>query len=147
LDPYKLGLFRDNPYQQKEDIRGRVVVVLQGALDNRQLELIKTISRAVKRHEIHEIILTDEEQAGPGAKVNRVIYIGFLEITKGGVIVSGDEFFLEDKFLGTVAGFDETHLPNHLNIVVKSSSCSLARAFLGEKVLIRQKKDPGWINV
>ncbi|MBS3977762.1 MAG: hypothetical protein KGZ75_13760 [Syntrophomonadaceae bacterium] len=141
MDPYDLGLFRDNPYKEKMDIRGRLVVVLQGALDDRQLKLIKTISRAVKRYEVHEIILTDEEQSGPGATVNRVIYIGFMEVTRSGVIVSGDEFFLGDRLLGTVAGFDETHLPNHLNIVIQAGSGIYAPAVLGEKIVIRQKKE------
>jgi hypothetical protein len=141
LDPYDLGLFRDNPYKEKMDIRGRLVVVLQGALDDRQLKLIKTISRAVKRYEVHEIILTDEGQSGPGATVNRVIYVGFMEVTRSGVIVSGDEFFLGDRLLGTVAGFDETHLPNHLNIVVHAGSRIYAPAVLGEKIVIRQKKE------
>jgi 1-deoxy-D-xylulose-5-phosphate synthase len=36
--------------------------------------------------EIHEIIPTDEAGAAPGATVDRVAYLAFVEITRGGVV-------------------------------------------------------------
>ncbi|OAT85231.1 DUF6917 domain-containing protein [Desulfotomaculum copahuensis] len=119
-DPYKEKLFSINPYVTKREITGKLVVVLQGKLENRGLKLITPISRAVQRNEIHELIVTDEEGAVPGSDVQRIAYLGFMEVGCGGVMVAGDEVSCNGLVLGRIAGFDETHLPNHLNIVVYS---------------------------
>lgn len=119
-DPYREKSFAENPYYRKRDITGRLVVVLRGRLENRGLQLIVPISRAVQKNEVHELIVTDEAQAGPGKEVQRIAYLGFVEITGGGVAVVGDSVYCSGRLLGEVAGFDETHLPNHLNIVLRS---------------------------
>ncbi|MCL4440840.1 MAG: hypothetical protein M1609_09715 [Firmicutes bacterium] len=124
VDPYKAGLFSANPYASKREIRGRLVVILSGKLENRALSLVAPISRAVLKNEIHELIITDERGAAPGKAVNRISYAGFVEITEGGVLVAGDEVICGGIVLGSIAGFDETHLPNHLNIVIYSGSRS-----------------------
>ncbi|KKM12425.1 hypothetical protein SY88_03875 [Clostridiales bacterium PH28_bin88] len=112
-------MFKSNPYAAKTDIVGRLVVVLDGRLEGRNLQLITPISRAVCRHEVHELILTNEE-AIPGHRVNRIAYLGFTEIQEGGVLVVGDELLVQGEKVGVIAGFDETHMPNHLNIVIRS---------------------------
>lgn len=119
-DPYQAGLFSASPYAEKRDVLGRLVVVLRGKLEQRGLTLIAPISRAVQKYEIHELIITDEAGAGPGSRVDRIAYAGFVEIITGGVLVSGDELICAGIVLGKIAGFDETHLPNHLNIVVRA---------------------------
>lgn len=120
IDPYKAGLFKKNPYAKKQDIKGKLVVVLDGKIEGRNLQLITPISRALKKGEIHELIFTDEADAGPGKKVDNIAYLGFFEVEQGGVMVSGDALFLDSKIIGEIAGFDETHMPNHLNIVIKA---------------------------
>lgn len=122
VDPYKAGFFSDNPYAAKTAVEGKLVVVLKGKLEKRELELIPMISRAVQKHEVHELIITDELAVGPGSKVNKIAYIGFVEIAKGGVLVVGDTLTVQSKLIGQIVGFDETHLPNHLNIVVASEN-------------------------
>ncbi|MFZ5946306.1 MAG: DUF6917 domain-containing protein [Bacillota bacterium] len=122
IDPYKAGLFKSNPYAKKSNISGQLVVVLDGKMENRGLQLISQISRCVQKHQIHELIITDEDNAQPGNEVNSISYLGFFEVEQGGVIVVGDEVFLENDLIGRVAGFDETHMPNHLNIVLKSTA-------------------------
>ena len=122
VDPYKNQMFKSNPYAKKRDIAGKLCVILDGKLEGRGLELIKPISRAVLSGEIHELIVTDQGEAAPGAKVDRIAYIGFFEVTQGGVIVEGDQVFCEDKLLGEIAGFDETHCPNHWNIIIRHNS-------------------------
>ena len=124
VDPYQAGFFTENPYAAKRTIEGKLAVILRGKLEKRGLELISTISRAVLKNEVHELIVTDQENVGPGSKVDRIAYIGFVEITVGGVMTVGDTLNCQDKVLGQVVGFDETHLPNHLNIVLASSSRS-----------------------
>jgi len=121
-DPYQAGLFSSNPYYAKTDIVGRLNVVLSGKLENRELSLIKQISRCVLKHEIHELILSDEDSIGPGSTVNKIAYLGFFEIVQGGVLTAGDSVYCAGRLIGTLAGFDETHMPNHLNIVIKSDT-------------------------
>jgi hypothetical protein len=120
MDPYASGLVTKSPYGPKRIIQSSVIAILQIEMEGRGLNLIKPQSRALKKNEIHELIITDEEEAKPGAVVNRVSYIAFIEIYRGGVMVVGDEVYWNNNFLGTVAGFDDTHMPNHQNIVLYS---------------------------
>ena len=120
MDPHASGLVTKNTYSYKRKIQSSVVAVLQLGMEGRELNMIKPISRAVKKNEIHELIVTDEKEAKPGSVVNQVSYIAFIEISQGGVIVVGDEVYWNNNLLGTVAGFDDTHMPNHQNIVLYS---------------------------
>ncbi|MDF2571031.1 MAG: hypothetical protein K0R55_2635 [Sporomusa sp.] len=120
-DPYARNMFGSfNPYYAKQPVIGRLVVVLDGVYENRGLELIKPPSRALRQTEIHELIVTDEE-AQPGSKVNNIAYVGFFEINQGGVIIIGDEVKIGKQLIGKIAGYDETHMPNHLNIIITGS--------------------------
>ncbi len=120
-DPYSRSDFLLDTYWAKVPILGNLVVVLQGYLPDRELSLINPKSRALLKGEIHELILTNEIEAGPGQTVNNIAYVGFVEIEQGGVAVVGDKIVINGQNMGTVAGFDITHMPNHLNIVLKSS--------------------------
>jgi len=163
-DPYGSGMFKENPYYMKSDIQGQLVAVLRGVYEERGLELIKPISRCVKTHEIHELIASDEPDIGAGSTVNRIAYLGFMEILNGGVITIGDGLFWipqrarfsqrrfrhRAKFreygesIGFIAGFDETHMPNHLNIVVRCDKRITGEQFgfrPGDGIMIRQTKE------
>lgn len=118
-DPYAAGMVKNDPYAKKTAVVGRVVAVLRGKMNNRNLSLITPWSRALKNGEIHELILTDEQDAAPGKNVNKIAYLAFVEIINPGVIVFRDKVKLSSgKCIGTLAGFDETHMPNHQNIVI-----------------------------
>lgn len=141
-DPYASGMFSENPYFAKSDIQSSVVVILQGKLEERGLQIIKPISRGVRKYEVHELIITDEEVQA-GGTVNKIAYLGFVEIQQGGVITIGDEVIWGGKVIGHIAGFDETHMPNHQNIVIHSSQrftgveCGLG---LSDGITFRQVK-------
>lgn len=121
-DPYKRSLFEKNPFAtaKRRHVTGEMIVVLDGKLDNRGLKLIVPVSRAILEKEIHELILTDEKTAVPGAKVDSIAYIGFFEVKTGGVVAVGDKVLVKGKRIGEIAGFDETHAPNHQNIVIRA---------------------------
>lgn len=123
FDPYKSGIISGNVYAsaKRRAVRGNIVVVIDLKLNGRRLQLIPTPGRAVLSGEIHELLMTDEENAGPGTEVNSVGVVGFMEFSRAGVIAAGDRVIIAGKAIGSIAGFDETHCPNHLNIVVKSS--------------------------
>lgn len=57
------------------------------------------------------------------------------------MIVSGDELRIDGKLVGTLAGFDETHMPNHLNIVMHGEESDGEERGLkvGDSVVFRQR--------
>ncbi len=117
-DPYSKKIVNSSFFHSKIDIKGRFVVVLDGRLDNRGLKLIQPISRAFTKHTIIELIGTDEQTAAPGSKVDNICYLGFVELLNGGVILSGDKVLWNDKVIGSIVGYDDTHMPNHQNTIV-----------------------------
>jgi len=118
-DPYKMKLTSKTFFHSKKEIKSSVSVVLKGSLNNRGLSLINPISRAYKKHDIIELIATDEATAAPGSTVNSITYIAFVEILNSGVILVGDPVLHNGKEIGKIAGYDDTHLPNHQNVIVK----------------------------
>ena len=139
-DPYAAGKFCSNPYAEKKEVDGWLVVILDGRMEDRGLELITPISRCLRTHDVHELILTDES-ARPGEKVNQIAYMGFFEVANGGVIVSGDKVLLDEKCIGTLVGYDETHMPNHLNIVIQTDKLLTGielEAGLGNKITFKR---------
>lgn len=140
-EPY-LTLTRD-PYWVKSDVEGRVVAVLDLVTSGRNLELITARSRVVKSGDIHELVLTGQYDAAPGTIVNDAVYLAFVEIISGGVLQSGDQVLWGDTRLGTLAGFDETHFPNHYNLVIKAEGPRTGRdagVRLGDRVTFRQRE-------
>jgi len=119
MDPYAAGLAEGRPRCRKRDVEGEIVVVLDTRREGRGLELIHPYTRAFKRNDVHELIVTDEE-TGPGDRVQGVCGLGFVEIVRGGVVMVGDEVRVDGRRIGTVAGFDLSHSDNHLNVVVHS---------------------------
>jgi len=123
VDPYQAGIIKENPYARakKRTVKGKIVVVHDLKLDNRGYKLIPSPSRVILSGEIHELISTDEEKAKPGEEVDSAGIIGFAEFTVGGVLAAGDTVTIGKKEIGPIAGFDESHAPNHLNIIIKTS--------------------------
>jgi hypothetical protein len=120
IDPYAAGMIKDRPFiSSKTDLEGRVVAVLSSFREERGLQLIIQKTRCFRKYEVHELILTDEEDAKPGSEVNRVAGIAFIEITKGGVMAEGERLTIDKHLIGKIAGYDETHAPNHINIILK----------------------------
>ena len=119
IDPYARNLVNKSFYHGKADITGRILVVLDGRLENRGLQLIQPISRAFTAETIIELIGIDDPAAGPGSTVDAIAYIGFVELLNGGVLLVGDEIQWKGKVIGTIAGYDDTHMPNHQNTIVR----------------------------
>ncbi|MCX6138604.1 MAG: hypothetical protein NTV54_14045 [Ignavibacteriales bacterium] len=119
IDPYAAKLVNRSFYAAKVDIVATIVVVLSGMLENRSLQLIAPISRAFPKGTILELIGTDEETAAPGTSVNAIVYLGFVELQSGGILLAGDEVCWNGKVIGTLAGYDDTHMPNHQNTIVQ----------------------------
>ncbi len=128
VDPHRERVLdTDNPYVSKRPVEGRLVCVLDARSERRGMQLEPHPSRAVPAGEIHELALTDDPAAGIGTRVERVAYVGFVEIVRGGIILVGDEVSLGERELGRVVGFDCTHFPNHMNILVRGPQWQTGR--------------------
>jgi hypothetical protein len=112
------AVFGKNPYVAKSDVSGRVVAVLRGVTDQRGLYLTAFRSRAVPAGEIHELMITDQD-CDVETTVDRVALLAFFEVQEGGVILLDDQVTIGTRVVGSIAGFDETHMPNHQNICLR----------------------------
>ena len=121
IDPYGAGMVPGVPNILRLPLEGRFVGVLNSKRLRRGLVLIPPKTRCVRRYDIHEILITDEMDAAPGGGVDRVFGVGFVEFAAGGTVVQGDRVEIGGATVAEVAGFDETHAPNHLNIVLKTT--------------------------
>jgi hypothetical protein len=131
--PFDFSRVTPSVYGDRRPVEGEVVALLHVRFEDRGLKLIETKSRAVRLQEIHELMITDED-ASPGGGANRVRALAFFEVHRSGLIVAGDTVTVGDEPLGTLAGFDVTHMPNHMNIVVKTPSLDEPVVRVGDKV-------------
>lgn len=119
-DPYALGIVPPQPFAAKTPLRGQLVAVLRVTFERRGLELEPVGSRAFPDGSIAELAVTDEPDAQPGKTVQRAAYLGFVRFPTGGIVIVGDTCSIAGETVGVVAGFDTSHEPNHLNIVVRA---------------------------
>ncbi len=119
-DPYSANkLDTKFPCADKSVVNGKLCVILDARASERGLELAPYPSRAVLKNEVHELILTAEKEAGPGAKVNQISYLGYFVVEESGLLWAGDRVLVGGREIGRLAGYDMTHFPNHMNIVIK----------------------------
>lgn len=105
---------------------------------DRNLRMEKFTTRCLRSGEIHELLLcAPQESQRP--RIDRVAYLGFGEICSGGVVEVGDRFSCH-ACTGHVLGFDETHYPNHYNVIIVAEP-----ALCGERLDLRPG-DEFWIE-
>ena len=139
MDPYKEKLIPGSLCSKKALVWGRLVAVMDAKVSHRGLRLMVSPTRALLSGQIHELMVTDEEDAAPGRTVNGIAYVCFFELERGGVVAKGDKVTLQGKAIGEIVGFDETHTPNHLNVVIKSSKRKSGKEMgveLGDRLII-----------
>jgi hypothetical protein len=93
---------------------------------DRGMTLIPEAARCLLRGEIHELVTTDHRALVAGARVDRVGFLGFVEIERGGVVDRGDTLLIDGRRAGTVVGFDACHHPNHYNVLVEADCLETA---------------------
>jgi hypothetical protein len=146
VEPHAGGILDTKaPYFAKRPVPAEVVAVLHAHAASRRLELTVHPSRAVSAGEVHEILGTDERDKGLNSIVDRVGYVACIAIKQSGMILVRDAVFLKGQVVGTVIGFDETHLPNHMNIVIYTPSLLTGHdmgAQLGDEVLFEMGEYP-----
>lgn len=119
--PYKdAEIDLDAAFVKKLSVKGRIVAVLDLKIEKRTLQLIEPASRALKRNDICELVVTNNETVKPGSNVKNTKYLCFFEVVHGGIALHGDTIVIGDENKWELKGFNRTHMPNHLNIVASS---------------------------
>lgn len=106
----------------KRALTATIVKVLRHRRDDRGMTLEPHLSRCVRAGEIHELVTTDESSARAGDRVDRVGFLGFAEMTCGGVLDVGDRVTVDGRLVGRVLGFDACHWPNHYNVLIAADA-------------------------
>ena len=145
MEPYSsMRINVDKAFVKKKTIRGQIVAVLDLVLPERELHLITPHSRALKKYEIHELFITNDPNAKPGDTIKGATYICFFEVIEGGISLVKDKVIINGLNVGEIIGFDETHMPNHLNIVCYSKIRKTGKELglnIGDEVFITRSKD------
>lgn len=119
MDPYKGKMVPTNVYFEKRAVQCTVAAVMDGSVEKRNLEIIDELTRAFRKSDLIEVILTTE-QIDENRRIQAITYFGFLEVCEGGIIKVQDELHWKGRKVGTVIGFDATHFPNHYNLLIQS---------------------------
>ena len=92
-----------NPHEdgRKRGLHATVVKVLRHRRTERGMSLEPHASRCVRPGEVHELVATDHTETAPGARIDRVGFLGFAEITAAGVLDRGDEVWIGPRRVGT----------------------------------------------
>ncbi len=106
----------------KRTVTATLVKVLLHRREDRGMSLEPYASRCVRGGEIHELVTTSHTETAAGSRIDRVGFLGFAEITRGGVIDRGDRVVIGGHQVGAVLGFDACHHPNHYNVLIATGS-------------------------
>lgn len=132
-----------NPYEDgpKVDVTATLLKVLVHRRTDRAMCLEPHASRCVRAGEVHELVATDQTETAAGARIDRVAFLGFAEITTAGVLDRGDEVWAGERRIGVLLGFDACHLPNHYNVLVRADPAPTGRELglaPGQRLVFRQ---------
>jgi hypothetical protein len=123
-------------YGNRRPVKAEVIATLNAVFTDRIMKLIDSRSRAVKKYDIHELMITDQTPS-PGEELNRMNAIAFFEVKNGGLIVSGDDLILNGEPFGVLAGFDMNHMPNHMNVIIKKDSLQVENLKVGDLLIFK----------
>lgn len=132
-----------NPHEDgpKSEVTATLLKVLVHRRADRGMRLEPYASRCVRAGEVHELVATDHTETAAGARIDRVSFLGFAEITTAGVLDRGDEIWIGDRRIGVLLGFDGCHLPNHYNVLVRADPAPTGHELglmPGELLMFRQ---------
>lgn len=138
MSPYDPKRITTDLYGDRRPVEATIVAILHVSFKDRGLKLIDTKSRAVLQHEIHELMITDEKAATPGGGADRVAAVAFFEVTRGGIIVTGDDVTVSGGKIGELVGYDMNHMPNHMGILIRAPTVDEPPLAVGEKLVFHR---------
>ena len=125
-DPFLTGA-SSGPWDRPHSApKGQLVAILDESGDGLGMKLIANKSRAARENEINELAVTDED-AMPGATVERAAFVAFVEFTSGGMLIEGDRVEINGEAIGEIAGFNEAAMPNHQTVVLRKTARTTGR--------------------
>lgn len=142
----------------KRDVRTNVVRLLFHETLHRGMRLAPAGSACVRAGDIHELVVTRDDVDDAEALIDHIAYVGFLEFTDPAMLTRGDTFWYGEELLGWFAGYDESHLPNHLNLILHGPRLVTAEDLdlrPGDTIVVKEgpqrefrvSSDPGaWAN-
>lgn len=129
----------------RPELAGRLVCVMHHIRRDRGLTCASWRTRAVRAGEVHEFLVCRNEDVKRGGPLQDAWYIGFAAL-EACVLAVGDSVWFHGSLIGEIAGFDDTHLPNHMNVVLSSDSPRTGRelgALVGDALVIRPPSATG----
>lgn len=104
----------------RQDVSAHWIAILNHRREKRGIVLTPWQTRAIRSGDIHEILTTPQVSRFPHEQIDEVYYLGFA-VFEAGILAVEDELWDKNgTLLGRIIGFDETHAPNHLNILLAS---------------------------
>lgn len=122
-EPYEAGLVERKLRIIKPPLEARAIGILTNVSIGRDMRLIPSSSRAVRRDDVHELVCTNRECV-PGGTAVDIGYLAFIRVEESGVLAIGDSLKVDGTSLGQIVGFNEVHAPNHINIVIYMGTLS-----------------------
>ena len=95
------------------------VMVLGHDRPEREMQKGSFLTRCIQAGEVHELVAVDANTL-EAEKYHGASYLGFVAFKAPAVIYVGESVFIEGKYLGVLGGFDYTHYPNHINILIET---------------------------
>ena len=111
---------------------------------DRAIQPAKWVTRCINAAEVHEFINVGPDPSYP---VDHVEYYGFATFDSSGVLAVGDSLICDGTSLGTISGFDETHMPNHYNILIAGPTLENGRSLdlrAGMTMVTRTRENSGF---
>ena len=102
-------------------IESQFVAILGHDHVNRGMIASPYHTRCIQQGEIHELVIIFEHEDGR-IDLNDAWYLGFIEFQEGCVLAKGMAVEIDGAAIGTLVGFDTTHVPNHFNILIASKT-------------------------
>jgi hypothetical protein len=110
----------DARHWPRAPMTGRWVAVMEHRRLTRGMKLERWQTRAVCAGAVHELMTTPAPPEPGSDRVDEVAYLGFAEFGAGLLAVGDAVREADGTLLGHVLGFDDTHLPNHMNVILLS---------------------------
>ena len=95
------------------------VMVLGHDRADREMEKGSFLTRCVQAGEVHELVAVKANTLDNG-KYHGASYLGFVTFNGPAVIYVGESLLIDGKQIGVLGGFDYTHFPNHMNILIET---------------------------
>jgi hypothetical protein len=95
------------------------VMVLGHDRADREMEKGSFLTRCVQAGEVHELVAVNAGSLDNG-KYHGASYLGFVAFNGPAVIYVGENLFVGGNRIGVLGGFDYTHFPNHMNILIET---------------------------